>query len=515
MLIMKWKTNHEDRLVAAWEELREFRTTLTSVGSTPAYTQADPCRWNKERLGSQRSLAAKDRTMRWIRPPMKTIRWFRNPWTGVLLLMLSRCLPVYAQDVGQGAPSPPEQRWNFHFQSTLIGQGVLPFRAEYSGVNSLEPHGEVKDSFSFDITAHVRLWRGGELVADVLSWQGYGLSKTTGLAGFPNGEAYRVGKTYPDAFVSRAYLRETVSLGGGGNPGVDPNTPSDGLGSARRLIMMVGHFPATDVFDKNSYANDARTQFMNWAFINNGAWDYPANSLGFTNGASAELHLSSWAARAGIFQVSRVANGIRMDWSIGDAYSLTAEVERRYAPGGHTGTLRLLAYEERAHLGSYLESLSDPQKISVNGQLGYRSKYGFGINLDQQIRKDLGGFMRLGWNDGKNQTWEFTDVDRTASAGLSLKGEAWRRPGDTVGLAAVVNGVSAAHQQFLARGGLGITVGDGKLNYGKEEILEAYYSIASRWGVSISPDFQFVAHPAYNRDRGPVSVYAVRFHWEK
>ena len=427
--------------------------------------------------------------------------------------MLVACLPLQAQDgqaqdVGQGAASANDPTWDFHFQSTLIGQGVLPFAAEYSGASSLEPHGEVKDTFSFDITARVRLWRGGEFFADFLSWQGYGLSKTLGVAGFPNGEAYRLGKTFPDAVVARAYLRETVSLGGK----ADPKTAA---GDTRRLVLAVGHVAVVDDFDKNAYANDARTQFMNWALVNNAAWDYPANSLGTTTGVSAELDLSTWTARVGIFQVSRLANAIRMNWDLLHAWSLAGELEKRHSFRGHPGATRLLYYKTRAHMGNYQESLSDPQDIYAQGQLGYRSKYGFGINLEQEIRKDLGVFTRLGWSDGQNQTWEFTDVERTASAGISLKGVKWRRPGDIVGVAAVVNGISAVHRQFLANGGIGITVGDGKLNYGREGILEAYYSIPARWGVSISPDFQFVNNPAYNRDRGPAAIYALRFHWEK
>lgn len=428
--------------------------------------------------------------------------------------MLATCLPVRAQEAAQASSSPPDPRWNFHFQSTLIGQGVLPFPAEYSAANSLEAHGEVKDTLSFDVRSDVRLWRGGEFSTDVLVWQGYGLSNTTGVAGFPNGEAYRVGKTFPDAYLSRAFFQETILLGGDEDVSASPKAAPDEPGR-ERLTFMVGHYSATDVFDKNKYAGDPRTQFMNWSLVSNGAWDYPANSLGFTNGASVEFDVRSWSARLGIFQVSKVANAIRMDWNIGQAHSLALEVEHRYAPGRHAGAVRLLAYKESAHMGNYQESLADPRAISSSGQLGYRSRYGLGLNLEQEIHKDLGAFMRLGWSDGKNQTWEFTDVDRTASAGISLKGNAWRRPGDTAGIAGVANGVSAVHRQFLARGGLGITVGDGRLNYGNEEILEGYYSFAARWGVLISPDFQFVERPAYNRDRGPASIFALRFHWEK
>ncbi len=508
MMVMRWKTGHVGRLEAAWERARAFPNRVPQVpreGIRCNVVRVE-LSWNHllHLLESSGCLSM-----------ARAGRWLRKPWSEAILLIVLGCLSLQAQDSGQGAATAQDPTWDFHFQSTFVGQGDPPFPAEYSGANSLEPHGEVKDTFSFDVTGRVRLWRGGEFFADVLSWQGYGLSKTTGVAGFPNGEAYRVGKTFPDAVIARAYLRQTVPLGEKGNVEADPKAASGRPKGERRLILFVGHIPAVDVFDKNAYANDPRTQFMNWAFVNNAAWDYPANSLGFTNGASAELDLRSWTARVGIFQVSRVSNAMRMDWNLRHAWSLAGELERRHSFWGHPGAVRLLSYKTRAHMGNYQASLSDPQNISLNGQLGYRSKYGFGINLDQEIRKDLGAFVRFGWNDGKNQTWEFTDVDRTASAGLSLKGGAWRRPGDTLGIGGMVNGVSAVHRQFLAAGGLGITVGDGELNYGEEEILEAYYSLGTRWHVSISPDFQFVEHPAYNRDRGPVVIYALRFHWER
>jgi high affinity Mn2+ porin len=252
---------------------------------------------------------------------------------------------------------------------------------------------------------------------------------------------------------------------------------------------------------------------MNWTLINNGAWDYPADSLGFTNGAAVELNSRTWTGRLGIFQVSKVANGIRMDWNLAKAWSGVAEIERRYSPRGHAGALRLLAYDTRAHMGSYQETLNNPslnEDIALTG--AYRYKYGFGINLEQEIRKNLGAFARLGWSDGKNQTYEFTDVDRTATAGLSLKGARWRRPQDTVGLAVVVNGISAVHRQYLAAGGLGITVGDGALNYRPEGIVEVYYNWKIAKHFQLTPDYQFAQDPAYNHARGPANLFALRMH---
>jgi len=381
----------------------------------------------------------------------------------------------------------------------------------------MTPGGQVKDSVSVDLIGGVRLWHGGELFADALVWQGFGLSNTLGAAGFPNGEAFRIGKTYPDAYIPRLFLRETIGLGGGEETAEDSPFGFGGPLDARRITLTVGHFSAKDIFDANAYANDPRTQFMNWVLMANNAWDYPANTLGFTNGATAELKEGSWAGRLGIFQVSRTVNGMRMDWNLSQAYSLAAEVERRYAPAGHSGALRLLAYRERAHMGSYQETLNNPglgENIQLNGQNRYRSKYGFGLNLEQEIRKDLGAFVRLGWSDGKNQTWEFTDVDRTASAGLSLKGSRWRRPEDTVGLAVAVNGISAAHRQFLAAGGLGITAGDGALDYRSERLIEAYYNWKAAKHLQMGLDYQFMKNPAYNHARGPIHFLAARFHTE-
>ncbi len=431
-------------------------------------------------------------------------------WRGVVSLLVVMTVPG-ARGQDNATPADP-QRWNLHFQSTAGAQGYLGFPAQYSGPNSLAPGGEIRDTISVDVTSGVRLWRGGEFFGDALVWQGYGLSKTLGLAAFPNGEAFRLGKTYPDAYLCRVFMRQTIGFGGEREAADDELR---GRQDVRRLTFTVGHFSAVDIFDTNAYAGDARSQFMNWALITNGAWDYPANSLGFTNGAAAELNTRTWAGRLGIFQVSKVANGIRLDWNLAHAWSAVAEIERRYSLRGHAGALRLLAFRTRAHMGSYQETLSNPslgEDIFLTA--AYRYKYGFGTNWEQEIRKNLGVFARLGWNDGKNQTYEFTDVDRTATLGLSLKGMQWRRPQDTVGLVAAVNGISAVHRQYLAAGGLGITVGDGALDYRSERLVETYYNWKIAKHLQFTPDYQFAQNPAYNHVRGPVNIFALRLHTE-
>ena len=443
---------------------------------------------------------------------------------GVVSLLLVLAVPVArgqdgsTPDSGQASANPTlpdSQSWNVHIQSTAGGQGHPSFPAQYSGANSAKPGAEIKDTVSVDLMGGVRLWRGAEFFGDDVIWQGYGLSNTLGAAAFPNGEAYRIGKTYPDSYICRAYLRQTIGFGGE-KEGVE-SAPDElrGTKDVRRLTITVGHLSAKDIFDSNAYANDSRSQFMNWALVADVAWDYPANTLGFTNGAAVELNTRAWAERLGIFQVSATVNGMRMDWNLAKAWSAVAEVERRYSPRGHAGALRLLAYDTRAHMGNYQATINNPslgEDIALTA--AYRYKYGFGINLEQEIRKNLGAFMRLGWSDGKNQTWEFTDVDRTATLGISLKGARWSRPEDTVGLGAVVNGISAVHRQFLAAGGLGITVGDGALDYRSERLCEAYYNWRVTKHVQLTFDYQFAQNPAYNHVRGPINLFALRGHTE-
>jgi high affinity Mn2+ porin len=447
-------------------------------------------------------------------------RWTLCAWLGVVSLLVAMAASPargqgsapsdQPQDATNSAADP--QLWDIHFQSTVIGQGNPSFPAEYNGPNSLFPGAQVKETISVDVTGGVRLWRGGEFFGDLLMWQGYGLSDALGLAGFPSAEAYRVGKTYPDLYLCRAFIRQTIGFGG------EKSAAGDELGESkdvRNLTFTIGHLSAKDIFDTNTYANDGRSQFMNWVLVANGAWDYPADTLGFTNGAAAEFNTRAWSWRLGIFQVSKVANGIRMDWNLAHAWSAVGEVERRYSSKGHPGAIRLLAYDARAHMGSYQETVDNPslgENIFLTA--AYRYKYGFGINLEQEIRQSLGVFARLGWNDGKNQTYEFTDVDRTATGGLSLKGTRWRRPQDTVGLAVIVNGISAVHRQYLAAGGLGITVGDGALDYRPERIAETYYNWKIARHFQLTLDYQFADDPAYNHARGPVDLIALRFHTE-
>jgi len=409
----------------------------------------------------------------------------------------------------------PEQLWNWHFQNTDIVQGYPGFPAQYSGANSLRNGGQVRETISVDLYGGVKLWHGAEAHVDGLMWQGFGLSKTLGVDGFPNGEAFRLGTDIPNVNFPRVFIRQTIGLGGQQETVEDDALHLAGKRDVSRVTLTLGKMSVKDIFDNNAYANDPRTQFMNWGLMANEAWDFPADSLGYITGFAAELNHPGWAMRYGFFQMPRVSNGVALDDNFLEAWGMVAEFERRYRLGVHAGTVRLLAFLNHAHMGSYQEAVDNSVRpADIEATREYRYKYGFGLNVEQEIFRNVGAFMRLGWSDGQTEAWAFSDVDRTATVGLSIKGESWGRANDTVGLAGVFNGISGVHQRFLEAGGLGILAGDGALTYGWEKVMEAYYDFQIYKGVHAALDYQFVSNPAFNRDRGPVNIFGARFHAE-
>jgi high affinity Mn2+ porin len=420
-----------------------------------------------------------------------------------------------SQAVADAPAETREQTWNWHVQNTDIVQYHHGFAAEYSGPNSLDSGSEVAETVSLDLFAGVRLWRGAEAHVDALMWQGFGLSKTLGIEGFPNGEAFRLGTSVPNVTFARLLIRQTIGLGGEAEAVEDDQLHLGGFQDSSRFTLTVGKMSAKDIFDNNAYANDPRTQFLNWALMANEAWDYPADSLGYMTGLAAELYLPPWAVRYGFFQMPDVSNGVGQDTHYLEAWGMVWELERRFTIKGHPGTVRFLAYLNRAHMGSFQEALDNPARpADIVATRTYRYKYGFGLNLEQEIVKNVGIFSRVGWNDGQTESWTFADVDQTASLGLSIKGESWGRPNDTAGVAGVINGLTPAHRDFFAAGGTGILAGDGALTYGLEKVLEVYYDFRVWNTLHVALDYQYVTDPAYNRDRGPVSVLGARLHWE-
>jgi high affinity Mn2+ porin len=346
--------------------------------------------------------------------------------------------------------------------------------------------------------------------------QGIGFDDTLGIAGFPNGEATRASSSRPHYYVARYLLRQTIDLGGGEVAVADDKNQVARTVDANRLVITVGRLAATDIFDDNSYSHDPRTQFLNWAAMDTGAWDYPADARGYTNGVVVELIGPAAAVRLGTFMEPRTANQLQLDDHLARAHGDTAELELDYAFGRAAGKTRVLAFNNHAHMGSYSAALAQagasPPDITTTEV--YRSKYGLGLNCEQAITPWAGMFLRLGWNDGHSESWAFTEIDRSAAVGLALQGLPWERDSDVLGLALMVNGLSRDHRDYLAAGGYGFIIGDGRLDYAPESIVEGYYSVGFGGFLSLSIDYQLVNNPGYNHDRGPVNILAVRGHLE-
>jgi high affinity Mn2+ porin len=435
--------------------------------------------------------------------------------------LLAACLAAQPQALrAQQAPAQPAADapawWTLREQATWIDQYHPSFDSPYEGPNSLAGDSEADRTFSYSAYLGFRISADTELYYNPELFQGHGLSNTLGLAGFPNGEAVKAAFPNLHYNTSRLFVRETFGLGGETEKVEDDQNQVAGVRDVDRITLTVGKFAASDFFDDNTYSHDTRTQFMNWALWESAAWDYPADIVGYTAGAVAEWNTRDWELHYGIFMMSTVSNGARLDYHLLDAHGQILQFDRRYTLGGLAGTLRPFVYWNEARMGNYADALESPDiGDALIQSRAYRSKVGFGVSWDQELTKDLGVFARLSWDDGRTESFEFTEVDRSAAAGLSLNGGRWYRKDDTLGVAGVVNGIAPSHQAYLAAGGTqGLILGDGALSYGPEEILETYYSVqAAKW-LSISPDFQYAVHPGYNRARGPVTIYAVRAHVE-
>ena len=411
---------------------------------------------------------------------------------------------------------PEHQNWLFHIQGTEIVQGQPGFHSPYAGTNSLRANDDFRQASSVDIYLGARLWPGGAIYFNPEYYQGFGFGNTHGIAAFPNAANSKVGQKIGDIVNAHLFLRQTFDLGG-----EQEEVPGDQLQLAERvdisrLTFTIGRLATGDQFDVNAYAHSGSTQFLNWVLVNNGAYDYAGDSLGYIDGGTVELNQKRWALRYGIFDVPRVSNGFAKDGHFLKAWQQVIELEERYSVLDHPGKIRFLGWLESANMGSYRETLADPSlKEDIALTRRYRYQYGFALNVEQEITKDLGAFLRASWRDGQEEVWQFTDIDRSLSGGFQLKGSSWNRSGDTVGLAGIIDGISSAHRDFLAAGGLGVTVGDGKLpHYAPEGVLEMYYDAEIIKNVHLAIDYQFVANPAYNSDRGPVNIFASRFHFQ-
>lgn len=411
-------------------------------------------------------------------------------------------------DLGLG----PE--WSVSTQSTYVDQFHYSFPSAYEGPNSFRSESDEEHTFSLSMFLGRRLWEGSELFYDPEFFQGHGLSSTVGIAGFPNGEAVKAGYANLHYNTSRLFIRQVFGFGGGKESlDADPRQFA-GDEDVNRLVFSVGAFSADDFFDDNAFSHDARAQFMNWALWECAAWDYPANSTGFTDGAVVEWNSQDTTWHYGIFMEPMEANGARLDFHLEEAHGQVLQFDYRYPAGSSRGTIRTFVFWNQAHMGSYAEASSQPYPEDVILTRSYRSKVGFGSSWDQQLSENVGAFARASWNDGRTESFTFTEIDRSIAAGLSLAGKPWGRASDTMGFALAANGLSADHRRYLEEGGTGLILGDGALSYSPEEIVEAFYMFKPWHSFQIGPDFQYIRNPGYNSARGPVPVYAIRMHAE-
>ncbi len=404
--------------------------------------------------------------------------------------------------------------FNVHGQTTFTSQYAFPFRAPYGGQNSLDANAG-RETFDLNVFLGYRPWQGAEIWLNPEIDQGFGLSRTFGVAGFPSAEAYKAGATYPYARLPRAFLRQTINFGGEAQKVDAGINQFAGTQTSDRLVITVGKFGVVDIFDRNKYAGDPRNDFLNWTAVSTGTFDYAADAWAFTYGAALEWYMGPWTVRGGIFDGPTVPNSTDLDPKFGQ-FQMVGEIERRYDLWGQPGKLAVTGYLTRARLGNFQDAVNLAAQVGGLPDLAqvrtYVSKLGFSANVEQQILPGIGFFARGGYTPGKLEAYAFTDVDMTLAGGLSLSGKLWGRPSDNFGIAAIRNAISWSHQAYLNAGGYTALIGDGMLpRPGTEKILEAYYTLPIlSWMLTL--DYQFIANPAYNRDRGPVSIIASRLH---
>ena len=409
--------------------------------------------------------------------------------------------------------------WNAKFQVTYVAQRKAGFDARYSGQNSLSTSRERSYSFTTTAAFGYRPWGGGELYFNPELSQGVPLSNLTGLGGFSNGEIARVTGRTPKLYRAKLFLRQTWGLGGGQEAVESDMNQLAGNVDKRRVVVTAGNLSVLDIFDDNSFSHDARTQFLNWGLVTHGAFDYAADARGYSWGIATEYYRDDWTVRAGRFVQPREPNQLSLDPRILQHYGDQIEFEHRHELRAQPGAVRVLFFRNRARMSRFDDALSLAATAGGVPDINLvrdseHIKYGVGLNVEQRLSSDVGVFARASWADGQTETYAFTEIDNSITAGAVIKGTSWGRAQDTVGLAILQNGLSRARQNYLAAGGMGFFIGDGALRYRPENILEAYYNwnLAKKSWATL--DVQRVVNPAYNADRGPVSIASVRLHFE-
>ena len=445
--------------------------------------------------------------------------------TTLFATLIAISAPVCAADTSITIPedtstnaTPPTitpEDWAIHGQLTNITQHHPSFSASYSGQQSLTSLSRTEETTDMTLFLGKRLWKDGEIWINAEVDQGHGFNDTLGLAGFPNGGAYKLGANQPYLRFPRLFFHQNISLGGEATT-VEANANQlASILSANNIAITVGKFAVTDVFDTNSYAHDPRADFMNWSVLDGGSYDYAADPWGFTWGGAVEWTQNWWTLRAGFFQLSPVPNGKITRIHFG-GNETNIELEERHTLWGHPGKIKLLAWVNQGNMGSYADAIALSQQTNTTPDVSLvrraSSRPGIVLNAEQELPANMGTFLRLSANRGDKETYEFTDINQSLSTGLTIKGNAWHRDDDNIGIAFIENRLSSDARAYFAAGGLGLLIGDGRLNYAPEKISEIYYAWHLHPAITLSIDYQHITHPAYNKDRGPVSIFGTRIH---
>ena len=439
-------------------------------------------------------------------------------WGIALYVLASTGAAAWAQ-----APDAA-QLLSFHAQTTFVWQAKPSFSAAYTGPNSLSPLEE--RSYSFTATADIglRLWDGAQLHLNPEAAQGVPLSRLAGAGGLSNGELARTSGPDLNIYRARLFLLQRWNAGGETEQ-IDPGfNEIGGPASERRWTLVLGNFSLLDYFDTNPYAKDPRSQFYNWAFMTHGAWDYAADSRGYTTGFMLEYRTPTWAVRGGRGMQPAESNGLALDGNIGQHYGDQLEFETDLPLHLPAGPLRasVLAFRNQAIMGNYADALALGGVPDVGLVRREQTKTGWGLTLQAPLAEDAGLFLRLSRNNGESETYAFTEIDQQTSFGGQFTGAAWGRRADRWGVALAVNELSGPHRDYLAAGGLGFFLGDGALRYGPERVLETWYRFAlPDWSTRAGPvqsavsiGWQHLTNPGYNQDRGPMQIFSLRWHSE-
>jgi hypothetical protein len=439
-----------------------------------------------------------------------------SPIPVALLVLVATVYPL-TRAAAQAAAMPPWVPRLLGWQFTLIGQYLPPFQARYNGPNSLVSTGDLQATHTYGVYFGSRLIEPLEAYLDIEMARGSAVGNAVGLGGITNGDVIRQGAVQLGGapYIARGYLRLSVALGSAMDTLPRAMGELPGPRPSARLDFKLGKLALTDDFDQNRYANSTRTQFCDWGLFNNTAWDYAADTRGYSYGVSVSWVHPRWALRAGSFLMPTVANGNELDWDLRHAHGDNVELELR--PTAVGTVFRLLAFQNYGRMGNYADAVArargtgQPPNIVADDQPG-RRKFGMGLNIEQPLADSggTGAFLRLGWNDGRTEDFAFSEVDRHLSGGLEVAGTRWGRAEDRLGVALLLHGLSPDHRAYLAAGGVGFLLGDGALNYGLEEVFEVDYRLQLGRYVELTPGTQLIEHPGYNRDRGPALVATLR-----